>query len=177
MAEWVRVSPEVAQAHALHGMGGWLRVPSFFLALTVLAMPILLLREWRPPGAPDALLLNLDLLVSVALTLAAAVLWFRRWRHFRLAYFWVFLVADSLLQIAALGLAPGLRGAEEPAEAVAQAVLGLALLLPLAIAMQGGRRYRVTFEQRVRADDPALAPMVTPPAASHSTAPPPAPSY
>ncbi|WP_439598604.1 hypothetical protein [Falsiroseomonas sp.] len=175
MAKWVQVDPRVAEAHPLHGMGGWLRLPSFFLALTVLAMPLLLLREWRPPGAPDALLLNLDLLVSAGLTLAAAVLWFRRWRLFRPAYFWVFLVADTVLQIAALTLAPGLRGAEEPAEAVAQAVLGLALLLPLAIAMQRSRRFRVTFEQRLRADDPALA--LTPPAASHSTAPPPAPSY
>ncbi|NKE45809.1 hypothetical protein HB662_13540 [Roseomonas frigidaquae] len=172
MAKWVRVGPAVAEAHPLHGMGGWLRVPSFFLALAVLGSPFLLVREWRPPGAPDALLLNLDLLLSIGLTLAATVLWFRRWRHFRPAYVWVFLVLDSALQLAGFLLAPGLRGAADPAEAVAEMVAGLAFLLPLAIAMQRSRRYRVTFEQRLRAEEAAL----TPPPTSHSPGLPPAPS-
>ncbi len=150
MARWVQVSPAAAEAHPLYGMGGWLRVPSVLMVVAVLGCPFLLVQEWQPAGAPGALLLNLDLLVSIGLTLAAAVLWFRRWRYFRLAYAWVFLVVDSALQLAGTVFAPGLRGPDDPAEAMAQFVAGLAFMLPLAIAMQRSRRFRATFEQRLR---------------------------
>ncbi|MGK7861946.1 hypothetical protein [Falsiroseomonas sp. E2-1-a4] len=169
MTRWVRVSPAEAEAHPLHGMGGWLRLPSLLMVVAVLGCPFLLVQEWRPSGVPGALLLNLDLLVSIGLTLAAAVLWFRRWRHFRLAYAWVFLVLDSALQLAAMALA-GLRSAADPAEAMAQFLAGLAFMLPLAIAMQRSRRFRATFEHRLRAEE------VTPRSASRSPGPPPAPS-
>lgn len=178
MAIWVRVSPAVAEAHPLHGMGGWLRMPSFLMVLAVLGCPFLLVREWRPAGAPDALLLNLDLAVSIGLTLAAAVLWFRRWRLFRPAYLWVFLVLDSALQLAGMASAPGLRGAADPAEAIAQFLAGLVFMLPLAIAMQRSRRFRATFEHRLRPEEvtPPITPPVTPLEASRSPGRPPAPS-
>jgi hypothetical protein len=176
MSKWVRVGSALAEAHPLYGMGGWLRLPSLLMVVAVLGCPFLLVQEWRPPGAPDSLLLNLDLLVSIGLTLAAAVLWFRRWRHFRLAYAWVFLVLDSVLQLATMAFAPGLRGATDPAEAMAQFVAGLAFMLPLAIAMQRSRRFRVTFEHRLRAEEASLTHRLTPQVASHSPGPPPAPS-
>ncbi|MDP3414914.1 hypothetical protein [Falsiroseomonas sp.] len=189
MARWVRVGPAVAEAHPLHGMGGWLRLPSLLMVVAVLGCPFLLVQDWQPRDAPHALLLNLDLLVSIGLTLAAAVLWFRRWHLFRLAYAWVFLVLDSALQLAAMAFAPGLRSAADPAEAMAEFLAGLAFMLPLAIAMQHSRRFRVTFERRLRAAEvprnppaalpgaPPFTPPVTPPAASHSPGRPPAPSY
>ena len=173
MARWAQVSREVAEAHPLHGLGGWLRLPSCLMVIVVFGSPFLLAREWRPRGTPDALLLNLDLAVSLALTLATVVLWFRRWRHFRLAYLWVFVLGDSLLTLAAMAWAPGLRTSADPAEAMADFAVGLALLLPLALAMQHSRRFRATFENRLRAEE---VPLTRRPA-FHSPAPPPAPSY
>jgi hypothetical protein len=157
MRRWVEVEPEVAAQHPLHGMRGWLRFFSIWIALSAIGGVVLGVQDirtlsdtTRPDAAPEA---AVNLATSVV-QLALAVLWFRAWRHFRLAFLGVSVAAT----LAAIGfnlwewrtLAGG--PSDALAEQVASDVLGTAALCVLLAYMEFSRRFRVTFENRVRRD-------------------------
>jgi hypothetical protein len=81
---------------------------------------------------------------------AAAILWFRRWRHFRPAYF-VFAIASQIYEVIDVALAAG--DSPDPGGEVAMVVIGILLDLVFLAAMQRSRRFRVTFEHRLRDPD------------------------
>ncbi|NKC29362.1 hypothetical protein [Falsiroseomonas selenitidurans] len=173
MSAWQKVDRATAESHRLFGLRGWLRLPSLPLALVLpgvvlslalgLALP---LAQGLPPliGLADGL--------DAALLLAVSVLWFRRWRHFRPAYL-AFSLATSVQE--GFDLVREAPLAADPGGEVALFVIFLALDIAFLLAMQRSRRFRVTFEHRVRADLPGEV-ALTPPAAAHSPGLPPAPS-
>lgn len=160
MAGWVEVAPEVAAAHPLHGMRGWLRFFSLWIALAAMGGVALGYGDIQAlvetPGADAALEAGVNLATS-AVQLVVAVLWFRAWRHFRLA----FLGLTVLATLVAMGFdlaAWREEGALQAlADQVASDVVGTAALLVLLGYMWRSRRFRVTFENRVRGDDPLLS--------------------
>jgi hypothetical protein len=159
MPRWVEVEPDIAAAHPLHGMRGWLRFFSLWIALAAIGGAVLGVQDIRTladaPGPDAALEAAVNLATSVA-QLALAVLWFRAWRHFRLAFLGV-AVAATLVAIGFnLSAWRDLAGgpSDALAEQVASDVLGTAALCVLLAYMQLSRRFRVTFENRVRPDDP-----------------------
>lgn len=178
MAIWVRVAPEVAQADRLYGLRGWLRLPSAVIALSVLMSPLALFVGLVAPAGPDALAIllgDLDMLLSVGGSLVLGVLWFRLWPGFRIGAAWLILVETviaiaGILWLALVGPVPALHLIELD-ESIAGSLLELLLNLGFLACLQGSRRFRVTFEHRVRAT------AISPQPASHSPAPPPAPSY
>jgi hypothetical protein len=159
-----------AERHPLFGMGGWLRLPSAGYVIVVGAVLFMLLGDQPPPFTPwraqspaGPVLDGLDLLMGLVLP-AVAVLWFRRWRHFRIGYLCLAAVT-TLAALADLILAARMDPVRHPetgawptpdmAEEVAFFVLFLAIDALFLVAMQRSRRFRVTFEHRVRAGEAA----------------------
>jgi hypothetical protein len=185
MSRWVEVPAEVAAAHGLHGMRGWLRLFSIWIALAAIGGAVLGVQDVRalldaaPAHGPDAALEAAINLGTSVVQLALAVLWFRAWRHFRLAFLGV--ATAATLAAICFNLWEWWRLAGGPSDAladqVASDVLGTAALGVLLAYMQVSRRFRVTFENRVRRDDPVVGRVAerppTPPSA-RSHAPPPA---
>jgi hypothetical protein len=180
MARWAKVEPELAAGHPLQGLRGWLRFFSFWIALSAIGGAVLAWRDLqaladaealarRPDAATEALIGLVTSVVQVVI----AVQWFRLWRHFRLGFLGV-TVAAGLVAIGfdlwewyALQALPeaGRTGpAEELAEQVANDVAGIVILCAFLLYMQRSRRFRVTFENRLRRDDPLLAPLGSEPA-------------
>ncbi len=157
MAGWVRVSEAEAEAHRLFGLGGWLRVIS---ALMVLAVPggiALTWQQWMPLAAGGvAIASNLVALLVLGAQIGMAVLWFRRWPGFRPGYavFAVVGTAGLALVDLAIGPPPGPASADPTGDLVLEVAFHLAFLA----YMQFSRRFRVTFERRVR---PAEVPCVS----------------
>lgn len=172
MSRWVEVPETVAAAHPLQGMRRALRFFSLWIALTAIGGVVLAVRDIRTladasalAGRPDAAAEAVFGLVVSALQLVMAVLWFRLWRHFRLAFAGLVAIAilvaigfDAWAWHALAALPPGQRSAAERdlVEQVASDVVGTAGLLVLLVYMQRSRRFRVTFENRVRPDDDLL---------------------
>jgi hypothetical protein len=143
------VPAEEALAHPLYGLRGWLRIPSIGFVLLVLGAALMLARgeAFDPAGWGAWALLGL---LSALGMLAAAILWFRRWRHFRRAYLG-FAVLSQLYE--AVDVALVARTAEDPGGEVALVVIGILLDIAFLVAMQRSRRFRVTFEHRLRAPE------------------------
>jgi len=172
MSRWVEVEENVAERHRLHGMRGWLRFFSFWIALSVIGGVLLGWQDIRaltgigmpaprPPAAAEAVL---GLVIS-AVQIAVAVQWFRVWPRFRIFFMGLVAVAavvaigfDLWDWLALRSLPDSVRSgqAEEFAEQVASDVVGLAALCAFLLYMQFSRRFRVTFENRLRRDDPLL---------------------
>jgi hypothetical protein len=163
MARWVEVAPDIAAAHPLHGMRGWLRFFSLWIALAAIGGAVLGVQDIRTltnaPGSDAALEAAVNLATSVV-QLALAVLWFACWRHFRLAFLGVSVAATLVAVGFNLWEWRRLAGAPSDAlaEQVASDVLGTAALGLLLAYMQVSRRFRVTFENRVRVEDPRAPP-------------------
>ncbi len=138
-----------ARAHPLYGLRGWLRIPSIGFVLLVLGAALMLVRGegFDPAGWGAWGLLGL---LSALGMLAAAILWFRRWRHFRPAYLG-FALLSQLYE--AVDVALVARTAPDPGGEVAVAVISLLLDIAFLVAMHRSRRFRITFEHRVRAPD------------------------
>ena len=149
LAGWVRVSEAEAEAHPLFGLGGWLRVVS---ALMVLAVPGGVAVDWQqwmdPSLGGAALASNLLSLLVLGVQVGMAVLWFRRWPGFRLGYATFAVLGTALLALAdqAIGPPPG----PPSTDPVGDVVLEVAFHLTFLASMQFSRRFRVTFEHRVR---------------------------
>ncbi len=147
MAIWQNVPPDVATAHPLYGLRGWLRIPSIGFVLLMLGAVMML---WQSEGASPAtwtLWTALGLLSVIGVPVAA-LLWFRRWRLFRLSFLG-FAILSNLYEAADVAMqAPS---AEDPGGEMALFLIGLALDTAFVAAMQHSQRFRVTFEHRVRA--------------------------
>ncbi len=163
---WVPVAAQVAEAHPLYGLRGWLRVGSLLSALFAIGGPLITLVYAMkvaalPPSLLPAGLVVLALLgLGSAIWIVGAVLWFRLARNFLAA--WLELSALSValdvaadLLLRAWGPLPPGFGAEggsmlgELATSLACAAIPYALLWR-------SRRFRVTFRHELRSDDPAL---------------------
>lgn len=170
---WVDVGGDVASRHPLHGMRGWLRFFSLWMALSLIGGIVLGIGDVQMLASPQHRLGDTrsiaDGAFGIAISLVQlvmAVQWFRVWPRFRVA----FLVVVLAMAVASIGLdlwawqevqslpAGGQReGAEaELADQVASDVLGIAVFVGFLLYMQRSRRFRVTFEYRVRSDDPLL---------------------
>ncbi len=152
MAGWVRVSEAEAEAHRLYGLGGWLRVVSAMMVLSVPGGVVLVWQQWMDPALGGAALAsNLVSLLQLGAQVAMAVLWFRRWPGFRPAYAVFAVLGTMLLALAdwAIGPPPG-PASEDP---VGDLVLEAAFHLAFLAYMQASRRFRVTFEHRVKAGE------------------------
>jgi len=172
------VDAGAAQRHPLFGFGGWLRLPSALMVLGIVGAVVIVWKEWVGAGDPvdgaAAIVSNGTVAALAGLQLAIAVLWFRRWPHFR-RFYWVYAAFTSLALPAValtLGDGTGLGGTAGGPEGdvVGDTLINLAFHAAFLAYLERSRRFRVTFESRVR---PAEA---TPPPASHWPAPPPAPS-
>ncbi|MGX9965484.1 hypothetical protein ACVFYP_19305 [Roseomonas sp. F4] len=169
MARWVELAD--AEAHPLYGFRGWLRLPSLLAAVILLSAPIMFVRDWFIPiwlGRTTGHDASLQDLYVLAVGLVTAILWFRRWRGFRIFY-GLSAAADLVLSLARLPPSGDPMRTEE----IAFLITGMAFELAFLLAIHRSQRFRITFEHRLRADEASL----TPPPASHSPAPPPAPSY
>ena len=172
MPRWIAIDRAAAEEHPLYGMRGWLRVCSIFVMLLAIGGVLQVVQDWvpssgaQPPGARRAALgHNLVLLLMAAVYIVAAILWFRRWPHFRIA-FAIAIGAVALIGVgglawtwqAAQALPPWRRSLVEDqlAGEAAAGLANLAFLMVIFLYMQRSRRYRVTFEQRLRRDDQAL---------------------
>ena len=171
---WVEVSPEVAERHPLHGVRGWLRVLGILIALGVLVTvitPAVLwngLDEWTPP-LPGwvAPVHRAGLLLGIVSPIALLILFLRRDRRFRLLYVPLAVLGLVAVNLDAI-LVAGFRDGFDPltAEEVSDWLGGITVVVAVSLAMEvltivyllRSRRFRVTFERRVRSDDPLLAP-------------------
>ncbi len=160
---WVEVTAAEAEAHPLHGMGGWLRLFSALTVLSVVGGAALGWQEWIGPdqAAMDrigglAIIANVLLIVVVGAQLLLAVLWFRQWPGFRRLYAAYAIFAAILMPLAAglmeeAGLPgdPGAHGLD--GDLVATMLINAAFYFAMYSYFHRSRRFRVTFEQRVRA--------------------------
>ena len=173
-AGWVRVDAEAAQRHPLFGFGGWLRLPSALMVLGIVGAVALAWKEWMDPslagGAHGAVAIasNVTIAALAALHLVMAVLWFRRWPHFR-RFYWGYAALTSLA-LPAVAMALGGTDAGQDGDVVGDTLINLAFHAAFLAYLQRSRRFRATFESLVRRSE------ATPPPASHWPAPPPAPS-
>lgn len=146
MASWKTVSPAEAQEHPLYGLRGWLRIPSIGFVLLLLGAGLTLARGEGVPAWPWSAWEVLGGVIVLGVP-ASALLWFRRWRHFRPGYL-VFAIVSGAWEIADVAqAAPRLR---DPGGEIALMVLSFVLDAAFLVAMQRSRRFRVTFEHRVR---------------------------
>jgi hypothetical protein len=141
------MSQAEAEAHPLYGLRGWLRIPSVLFVLTLIGIPVMLAQGKIPPPSTWSGWEVLGAALALGLP-AAAVLWFRRWRHFRLGYL-AYAVVSGAFEVA--DLAREAPRAADPGGEIALFLIGLTLDLALLAAMQHSQRFRVTFEHRVRA--------------------------
>lgn len=183
MAGWVRVDAKAAQRHPLFGFGGWLRLPSALMVLGIVGAGAIAWKEWIGLGNPlladpangvAAIVANVTVVALAGLQLAMAMLWFRRWPHFRRFYWGYAAFASLALPIVALTLGDtaGIGGAAggQEGDLVGDTLINLAFHLAFLAYLQRSRRFRVTFESSVRPAE------VTPPPASRWPAPRPGPS-
>lgn len=156
MSGWVRVSGAEAEAHRLYGLGGWLRVVSALMVLAVPGGVVVAWQQWMDPALGGAALAsNLLSLLVLGVQVGMAVLWFRRWPGFRLAYAAFAVLGTALLALAdqVIGPPPGPPSTDPVGDLVLEAAFHLVFLA----AMQFSRRFRVTFEHRVRAGEVSCA--------------------
>lgn len=156
MAGWVRVSEAEAEAHRLYGLGGWLRVVSALMVLAVPGGVVVAWQQWMDPALGGAALAsNLLSLLVLVVQVGMAVLWFRRWPGFRPAYAALAVLGTALLALAdqLIGPPPGPPSTDPVGDLVLEAAFHLTFLA----AMQFSRRFRVTFEHRVKASEVAAA--------------------
>jgi hypothetical protein len=146
MVGWSTVSQAEAEAHPLFGLRGWLRIPSVLFVLTLIGIPVMLVQGQIPPPSAWSAWEVLGAVVALGLPLAA-VLWFRRWRHFRLGYLAYALVSGAF-EVADLAWAA--PRAADPGGEVALTLLSFAAEAAFLVAMQRSRRFRITFEHRLR---------------------------
>ena len=163
---WVPVAAEVAEAHPLYGLRGWLRLVSLASALMAIASPLITLAYAVKVAALPAALLPAGLVVVALLALGSAIsivgalLWFRLVRNFLAA--WVELSALSMaldvaadLLLRAWGpLPPGFG--TEGGSMLGDLATSLALAAIPYVLLWRSRRFRVTFRHELRDDDPAL---------------------
>jgi hypothetical protein len=150
VAGWVRVSEAEAEAHPLFGLGGWLRLVSVLMVIAIPGGAVLAWQQWMPLAAGGvALASNALALAVLAAQIGMAVLWFRLWPGFRPAYAAFAVLGTLILALAdhALGPPPGPATADPFGDLLLEAAFHLAFLA----YMQTSRRFRVTFEHRVRA--------------------------
>ncbi|MGG5821556.1 hypothetical protein [Falsiroseomonas sp. HW251] len=162
MARWVEVPADVAARHPLHGMRGWLRFFSIWIALAAIGGVMLAVRDagtLAGAAGGDAVAESLIGLVTTAVQLVVAVLWFRAWPRFRRFFAGLVVVATLVALAFDLWEWRALDGGSSDAlaEQVATDLVGTAGMLVLLAYMQASRRFRVTFENRVRQDDWLLA--------------------
>lgn len=177
VAGWIRVDDEAARRHPLFGFNGWLRLPSALMVLAVIGSVLMAWQEWVGAGNPilalpenraAGLIANGTSLALLGLQLAMAVLWFRRWPRFR-PFYWGYAAATSLgLPLLVVALGDAVPGGGQDVDVVGETLLNLAFHAAFLAYLQRSRRFRVTFESRVRRAE------ATPPPASHWPAPPPA---
>ena len=156
MTGWVRVSEAEAEAHRLFGLGGWLRVVSALMVLSIPGGVALTWQQWLPLAAGGvAIASNLVALLVLGAQIGMAVLWFRRWPGFRPGYavFAVVGTAGLALIDAVIGPPPGPASADPTGDLVLELAFHLAFLA----YMQFSRRFRVTFERRLRAEEASCA--------------------
>lgn len=156
MTGWVRVSEAEAEAHRLFGLGGWLRVVSALMVLAVPGGAVLTWQQWMDPGMGGvALASNLVSLLQFGAQVVMAMLWFRRWPGFRPGYVVFAVLGTALLALAdaVIGPPPGPASTDPVGDLVLEAAFHLAFMA----YMQTSRRFRVTFEHRVRAGEVACA--------------------
>ncbi len=167
MQPWVKVSAAIAAHHPLFGLRGWLRVVSLLMTLTALVSPlvtvvfaikVLDLPPWhRPAGMVMVALLAL----GTATALVMAALWFRRAPNFLRAYAELSVLSIALDFAGDLLLrqwpplpAPFDQG---PSNMLADVLTSVVVsALPFWLFWRS-RRFRVTFQNELRADDPALS--------------------
>lgn len=166
MTEWVRVAPEVAARHRLHGLGGWLRIVSVLMALTVITSPLVtVVFAAKVLGLPEGsraagMVMATLLALGTATAIALAMLWFRQAPHFLRAY--VELSALSIaLDFAAELLLRQWGPLPPPFDHQSGNLLADMVLSALVSALPWwllwrSRRFRVTFQHELRRDDPAL---------------------
>jgi hypothetical protein len=166
MQAWVRVSAAMAEQHPLFGLHGWLRVVSLLMTLTVIVSPlvtvvfavqVLDLPPWHRPGGMVMVAL---LALGTATALVMAVLWFRRAPNFLRAY----------AELSALSIALDFAGElllrqwpplpapfdQGPGNLLADVLSSVVIsALPFWLFWRS-RRFRVTFQHELRADDPLL---------------------
>ncbi len=163
---WVPVAAEVAEAHPLHGLRGWLRLVSLLSALTAIAGPIITLvyavkvAALPPAQLPAGLVVVALLALGGGIWIAGAVLWFRLARHFLAA--WVELSALSMaldiaadLLLRAWGPLPPDFGVEGGSMLEETATSLVCAAIPYVLLWRS-RRFRVTFRHELRDDDPLL---------------------
>ncbi len=163
---WVPVSAAQAERHPLYGLHGWLRPVSVLTALVALSGPVMTLvfalkAAALPPALLPAGLVVVALLVlGSAIWIVGAVLWFRLAPHFLRAWVELSLLAMALDVAAELllrqwGPLPPSFGVEGGSMLEELATSALLSALPWWLLWRS-RRFRVTFQHEVRADDPAL---------------------
>lgn len=156
MARWVRVSEAEAEAHRLYGLGGWLRLVSVLMVLAIPGGAVLAWQQWMDPALGGvAIASNAVALLVLGAQVGMAVLWFRAWQGFRAGYAVFAVLGTALLALADLviGPPPGPASTDPVGDLVLEAAFHLAFLG----YMQVSRRFRVTFERRVRAGEVSCA--------------------
>jgi hypothetical protein len=154
VAGWVRVSGAEAEAHRLYGLGGWLRVISALMVLSVPGGVVLTWQQWVDPAlGAAAVASNLLGLLVLGAQIGMAVLWFRLWPGFRPGYAVLAVVGTAGLALADAVIGP--PGGPASADPVGDLVLEVAFHLAFLAYMQTSRRFRVTFEHRVKAGEGA----------------------
>lgn len=164
---WVKVAPEQAAAHRLHGLGGWLRIVSVLMALTAIASPLVTVvftvkvLALPPESLAGGLVMAALLALGTATAVVMAVLWFRRAAHFLRAYAELSALSIALDLAAELLLrqwGPLPPPFERPASNLAADVVVSVLFSAVPFwLLWRSRRFRVTFQQELRSDDPALS--------------------
>ena len=175
MSSWISVPPATAGTHPRFGLWrGVLLIATCLLASGLLRSFSAAVQAWPDP---DDTVLDpswfdrATIIIIVALLLAEVaflVVWLCRWRFCRPA--WAGLTAIE----AVIGLLPAFLALQivwrgDASLATAARVMGPSVILVVVstllrflfwLFMTRSSAYRVTFESRVRADDPTLAPAV-----------------
>lgn len=168
--DWIGIPEAVADRHPLRPVRGWLILFGFWLVLPLTGLPFTVAADWDaladypdlPAWAPPAW--RAALVGAGAIHVALLILYVRRTRDFRLLFLPLALLGTVLtvLPDVLLVRATASPGVAAPGEDMAVATLIVLLTVAvdvlLTVAMWRGRRYRLVFERRVRADDPVLSP-------------------
>ena len=168
-AGWVVIPEALARAHPMFGLRkGPLFSFSLLLVAGLLRNAVGAAKYWSPVDTLDPsiwdTLGNAAIVVTLLLSLGFLVGWFSKWRGCRAA--WVTLmVLDAVLAVVPIVTAVLLvRGGTVSGSVALDAMWPVGLALVIGTAVRGvllafmltSPAYRVTFESRVRADDPVL---------------------
>lgn len=170
---WIKIPTALAQRHPAFGLRrGSLAAFSCLLAAGLLRSLAGVVQDW--PDAPDILEASLWDTLAVPFIVGVMVIefgfvgaWFFRWRGCRVA-FGVLTVMEAFAALAPVGMVASAVSNGELTAAIAWPIalsplilfiLGTGVRLAFLLFMARSTAFRVTFENRVRPDDPIMREM------------------